>query len=137
MFVPIHPLQAIFLAAALPLFVGAMLGDLAYASSFQVQWKNFASWLLVGGLAMSLVALIWGVADFVREVGDRGTRRMVYVVVLLAMWVLGFMNALVHAGDAWGSMPMGLILSIIIAVLSITAVWIGFAGYRDGRRKPA
>ena len=33
----LHPLHAILLAFPLPLFLGALLSDLAYWSSFQVQ----------------------------------------------------------------------------------------------------
>jgi uncharacterized membrane protein len=132
---PLHPLQAIFLAGALPLFVGVLLSDAAYASTYQVQWKNFASWLLVGGLAVSLVAVAWALADFVRLGGDRGARRLAYVVVLLAMWILGFFNALNHARDAWASMPAGLVMSVFVALLSIAATWLGYSNYRS--RVPA
>jgi uncharacterized membrane protein len=127
---PLHPLHAIFLASALPLFFGVFLSDLAYACSYEVQWKNFASWLLVGGLAMSLVTLAWAIADFVRQTHDRGARRMAYLAVLLAMWILGFVNALVHAGDVWASMPEGPVLSAIVALLSAAAAWLGFSNYR-------
>jgi uncharacterized membrane protein len=123
-------LQAIFLASALPLFLGALLNELAYAQSYEVQWKNFASWLLVGGLSVSFIALAWAIADFARLPQDRGVRRTLYVALLLAMWILGFVNALVHAGDVWGSMPEGLILSAIVALLSVVAVWLGFSNYR-------
>jgi uncharacterized membrane protein len=127
---PLHPVQAIFLASALPLFFGVLFSDIAYACSYEVQWKNFASWLLVGGLAMSLVALAWAIADFVRKTHDRGPQRLAYLAVLLAMWILGFVNALVHAGDVWASMPEGLILSAIVALLSVAAAWLGFSNYR-------
>jgi uncharacterized membrane protein len=112
------------------LFLGVLLNDLAYARSYEVQWKNFASWLLVGGLSVSFIALAWAIADLVRLPHDRGVRRMIYVALLLAMWILGFVNALVHAGDVWASMPEGLVLSAIVALLSIAAVWLGFSNYR-------
>jgi uncharacterized membrane protein len=118
-------------AAALPLFLGALINDIAYALTYEVQWKNFASWLLVGGLAMSFVALAWAIADFVRFAHGRGAWRMAYVAALLAMWILGFVNVLVHAGDAWASMPQGLVLSAIVALLSATATWLGFSNYRE------
>lgn len=107
-----------------------LLSDLAYAGSFETQWKNFASWLLVGGLTSSFIALIWAMVDVVRLGRDRGVRRIVYLLLLLAAWVLGFVNSLVHAADAWGSMPKGLILSAIVAALSLAATWIGFSNYR-------
>jgi uncharacterized membrane protein len=56
----------------------------------------------------------------------------VYTLILLAIFVLGFINALVHAGDAWASMPSGLILSAIIVVLVIVATALGFSSYRAG-----
>jgi uncharacterized membrane protein len=127
---PINPLQGVLLAGSLPLFVGVLLSDLAYAASYQVQWKNFASWLLVGGLATSLPVVVWAIADFARLELDRGPGRMAYLAVLLVLWVLGLVNALVHAGDAWASMPEGLVLSGITVVLSIAAAWLGFANYR-------
>ena len=38
---PVHPLHAILLAFPFPLFLGALLSDLAYSFSFHVQWANF------------------------------------------------------------------------------------------------
>ena len=132
---PIHPLQAILLAGALPLFLGVLFCDLAYARSLEVQWKNFASWLLVGGLTLSSGALIWALVDFVRLSGlSRLSRdriaRAAYLAMLLVICILGFVNALVHAGDAWASMPAGLVLAAVIALLAVAAVWLGFSSYR-------
>jgi uncharacterized membrane protein len=127
---PPHPLQAILLAGALPLFFGVLFSDLAYARSFEVQWKNFASWLLVGALAIGFCALVWALVDLVRLAHDRSARRLVFVAALLALWIVGFVNALVHAGDAWASMPTGLVLAAIGALLSVVAVWLGFPNYR-------
>src|SRR5690606_39235984 len=39
---PLHPLHAILLAFPLPLFLGALLSDVAYRATFEVQWINFA-----------------------------------------------------------------------------------------------
>src|SRR3546814_8053827 len=54
----------------------------------------------------------------------RGERPLVYFLLLLATWVLGFINALIHSKDAWASMPAGLILSVIVAALAILATCI-------------
>lgn len=131
---PLHPLHAVLLAATVPLFLGAMFSDAAYASSYQVQWTNFASWLIAGGLVFGGFALLWALIDLFRA-DRRGARSLVYVLLLLATWVLGFIDALVHAKDAWASMPAGLILSIIVAVLAISATGIGFSGFRVGATK--
>ena len=46
------------------------------------------------------------------------------------MWILGFVNALLHAKDAWATMPEGLYLSVIVAAPALVAAWIGYSGFR-------
>ena len=127
---PIHPVHAFLLAGAVPLFIGALLSDWAYSASFEIQWKNFASWLLVGALVFAGFALLAALIGLVRARG-RGLR-LVYVLILLAAWILGFVNALVHAKDAWASMPEALILSVISTALVLVAAVIGFSTLRRG-----
>ena len=126
---PLHPLHAMLLAFPLPLFLGALLSDLAYASSFQVQWINFSSWLIAGGLLVGAVALLWALIGMLRSGTAPNGRQIVYGVALLAMWVLGFVNALVHGKDAWATMPAGLYLSAIVTLLAIVAAWVGYSGF--------
>lgn len=128
----LHPLHAVFLAGAVPLFLGVLLADIAYASSYQVQWKNFAAWLIIGALVFGGLALLWGLFGLLRADG-RGKRQVLYVVLLLAAWVVGFVNALAHAMDVWESMPAGLVFSAIGAVLAIAATAVGFSNLRPGR----
>lgn len=128
---PLHPFHAVLLAATVPLFLGAFLSDIAYTQSYQVQWKNFASWLIPGGLIFGGFALLWALIELLRA-DRRGQRSIAYVVVLLVAWVLGFADALIHAKDAWASMPGALILSAIVAVLVIVATWLGFSTLRTG-----
>jgi uncharacterized membrane protein len=115
------------LAFVFPLFLGAMLSDFAYRASYQIQWANFASWLIAGGLLMGGFALLWALIDVFRF--GRAARRhaAIYFVVLLAMWVLGFINALVHAKDAYATMPEGLYLSVVVALLALVASWLGYS----------
>ena len=132
---PLHPLHAIVLAFPLPLFLGALLSDLAYSASFHVQWINFASWLIAGGLFIGAFALIWAVVEVARGGTARTSRSRSYFITLLVMWVLGFINALVHAKDAWATMPASLYLSIIVTLLALAAAWIGYSGLRAGAVK--
>lgn len=128
---PLQPLHAILLAFPFPLFLGALLSDLAYASSYHVQWINFASWLIAGGLLVGAFALLWALIGTFRRRASRRGRPVVYVAALLVMWVLGFINALVHGKDAWASMPAALYLSIIVTILALLAAWIGYSGFHD------
>lgn len=125
----LHPLHAVLLAGTIPLFLAAMLSDIAYSSSYQVQWSNFASWLIAGGLLFGGLALLWSVVDLFMH---RAGRPLIYALLLLALWVIGFINALIHAKDAWAAMPAGLILSVIVVALACAATWIGFSSLRAG-----
>ena len=127
----LHPLHAVLLAAIIPLFLGAMLSDIAYWASYEIQWNNFASWLIVGGLVFGGFALLWAVVDVFRTEG-RGGRPLLYLLLLLVTWILGLINALVHARDAWASMPAGLILSVFVVVLASAATWAAFSSLRAG-----
>lgn len=128
---PIHPLHAVLLASALPLFLGGLLSDWAYGSTYQIQWSNFAAWLIAGAMVFTGLSLLWGLIDLVRR-GRRRGRTLVYFLVLLATFVLGLVNSFVHSRDAWGTMPDGLILSVIVTLLAGVAVWIGFSSLRFG-----
>ena len=123
----IHPFHAAMLAGTVPLFLGVLLADYAYWSSYQIEWSNFASWLLIGAMVFATVALLCAVIDLAR-----GRRALVYTLVLAVIWVLGFFNALQHARDAWAIMPTALVLSLIVAVLACVATWNGFSSLRAG-----
>ncbi len=125
--------QAFLLAAALPLFLGALLCDWAYWSSYEIQWSNFASWLVAGGMVFLGIALACALVDLFRA-DRRGGRALVRFVLLLAAFVLGFINALVHARDAWAVMPGGLVLSVVVLLLVTVATAMAFAGLRMGAR---
>jgi uncharacterized membrane protein len=114
------------------LFLGALLSDHAYSTSYQVQWTNFSSWLLVGALVLTGVALLWAGIDLLRRDVRMERRSLLFMLLLLATFVLGFINALIHARDAWAVMPAALILSFIVAVLAVAATWVGFATPRAG-----
>lgn len=123
--VGLHPFHAVLLAGTVPLFLGALLSDIAYARTYEIQWSNFASWLIVGGLVFGAAAVVCAVVDLFR-----GARALAYAAVLLLTWVVGFCNALVHAKDAWAMMPAGLILSAVVFVLACAATGAGFARSR-------
>ena len=127
---PVGRFHAFVLAAMVPLFLGAWLCDFAYWSSHQIEWSNFASWLTAGGLVFGAVALLCALVDIARA-GARGAS-LTLALLLLVTWVLGFINALVHARDAWAVMPTGLILSVIVALLACVSAFVGFTHLRAG-----
>jgi uncharacterized membrane protein len=127
----IHPVHAFLLAGTSTLFLSALLNDLAYWSTYQVQWTNFASWLTAGGLVMGGLALVFALVSL-RHAERRSGSSLLYLLLLLATWIVGLFNAVVHAKDAWAAMPEGVVLSVIVAVLAGVATWIGFSSLRTG-----
>jgi uncharacterized membrane protein len=125
------PLHAILLAGTVPLFLGALLNDIAYYQTYQIQWSNFASWLIAGGLLFCGLALLFGLVNLIRADRKAG-RPVVYFLLLLVTWVLGLINAFEHAKDAWATMPSSLILSVIVTVLACVTAWLGLTNLRSG-----
>ncbi len=126
-----HPLHSMLLAGSVPLFLGALLSDVAYFRSYQIQWSNFASWLIAGGLVFCGLAILFAVVNLIKA-RHRTGRPLIYLLLLVATWVIGFVNALQHAKDAWAVMPAGLVLSVIVTLLACAAAWIGLSNLRDG-----
>lgn len=124
---PLHPLHLILVVGAFPLFLSALLADAAYANSYEIQWTNFASWLVVGALVFSGVALAWALLSLLRP-QSRSVAHGCYVGLLALAFVLGFVNALVHAMDAWQKMPQALLLSALSVLALAGALWFAFGG---------
>ncbi|AQT94645.1 DUF2231 domain-containing protein [Pseudomonas azotoformans] len=128
------PLHALLLAGSVPLFLGALLSDVAYGQTYQIQWANFASWLIAGALVFSGFALLFALVNLLRARRKSG-RPAAYFLLLLAAWVLGLVNAFQHAKDAYAMMPAGLVLSVIVTLLALVAAWIGLSDLRPGDAK--
>lgn len=124
----LHPAHAILLAFLFPLFLGALLSDYAFKSSFDVQWGNFSSWLIAGALIPGGFVLLWAFIDALRH------RTWIYFILVAATWLLGLVNAFVHARDNYATMPTGFVLSIIVTILALVTSWIGYSG---GQRREA
>lgn len=125
------PLHATLLAGTVPLFLGALLSDIAYTQTYQIQWANFASWLIAGALVFCGLAFLFALVNLLRAERKAGQPTR-YVLLLLATWVLGLVNAFQHAKDAYASMPAGLITSAIVLLLTLAATW---TGLRSGGAK--
>src|SRR5690606_4252636 len=93
----LHPIHGALLAGTIPLFLGGLLSDFAYSSSYHIQWANFAAWLIAGGLVFGGFALVWSIVHLVRH---RGPFAVIYPLLLLTTWILGLLNSLIHAKDA-------------------------------------
>ncbi|MEA3065043.1 MAG: hypothetical protein QOJ27_1489 [Sphingomonadales bacterium] len=130
---PIHPLFAFLLAGAVPLFLGALLSDLAYGSTAEIQWSNFAAWLIVGAMALTGLALLWSLVALLRARPRTGWPLLCFLL-LLAAFGLGLIDSFVHARDAWAVMPAAPILSGIVSAIVVLAAVVGLSSLRAGER---
>lgn len=130
----IHPLHAALLAGTVPLFLGGLLSDLAYGSTAEIQWSNFAAWLIAGAMVFTGLALLWALITLIRARPRRGWP-LFCLLLLLAAFALGLVDSLVHARDAWAVMPAAPILSAFVTLVAILATWSGLASLRGGETK--
>ena len=124
-----HPIHGILAAYPLAFFTGALVSDIAYLNTAQMQWANFSIWLIAGGLLMGVLAAIAGIVDAIANRGrSRARRPWWHSVGTLLMLALALLNAFIHSRDAWTSVvPTGIILSVIVSILALATSWSGYA----------
>src|SRR5437763_13127412 len=121
-----RPIYSLLLPVPVVCFLGAVLTDLAYqCSGGTLLWVNMSSWLIAAGLLFGAIAGIVGLIDAIR-----GGALWIPFGLLLAAWVVEFINSLVHARDGWTAVvPTGLILSIIAVLLILVSGWLSQPRY--------
>ena len=122
-----HPLHPMLVPIPMVCFIGALLTDLAYAGSANVQWSNFSIWLITFGLIGAGLAAVTGIVDYA---GDRRVRAAgpatPHMILNLSVFVIELFNAFVHSRDGWTAVvPTGLTLSIISVLLLAVSAWLG------------
>ena len=122
--------EGILLSFPIALFTSAVVTDIAYLKTAEVQWTNFSSWLISGALVFGGIAAAWALVSLVLGLrGPQRNTRTIYFGVLAVTWVLGLINAFKHSQDAWSSVgAFGLILSILCSLLALTAGVLAFSG---------
>ncbi|WP_036480070.1 DUF2231 domain-containing protein [Myxosarcina sp. GI1] len=121
---PIHPILVIFPVAFLS---GAAGSDIGYWLTKDFFWARASLWLIgLGGLAGVLAALI-GMVDFIRvKKVRRRTAGWAHMFINVAVLVLTFVNFGLRLGDPQTTIiPVGIILSLVIATLLSVGGWYG------------
>jgi uncharacterized membrane protein len=122
------PIHAMLVPFPIVCFTGALLTDITYSNSPQVQWANFSQWLLAFGFIMGLLAAIFGLIDFLSAGRARPRIGWIHLVGNAIVLVLALINNFVHSRDGWtGVVPTGLTLSVITFLLMLVT---GFLGWR-------
>jgi uncharacterized membrane protein len=114
------------IAAGAALLIGALVTDIFYSQTADMQWANFSVWLITAGLILALLAGIALVLDLV--LGRAGAISWVHLVALAGAAVLSLINVFIHSRDAWTSVvSQGLMLSVVVAICLIVVGWNGWS----------
>ena len=71
-------LHRMLLAFPTALFPAALVTDIAYLRTAQLQWTNFSAWLIAGALVFTGVVLAWSLVDvLIAFATDRRRRRYI------------------------------------------------------------
>jgi uncharacterized membrane protein len=114
------------IAAGAALLIGALVTDIFYWQTSDMQWANFSAWLITAGLILALLAGLALVLDLV--LGRAGPISWVHFVALAGAALLSLLNVFVHSRDAWTSVvPQGLMLSIVVTIFLLVIGWRGWS----------
>lgn len=122
-----HPLHPMLVPFPITCFIGALITDLAYYASANIQWSNFSIWLITAGLVMGGLAALTGIIDYAGDKRVRAARPATpHMIINITVFVLELFNAFVHSRDGWTSVvPTGLTLSIVSVLLLGVSAWLG------------
>lgn len=115
-----RPISGLLLPIPIICFVGAVLTDWAYeGSDGNLTWLFFSTWLIPAGLVFGGLGSLFLLIDALRLRGG-----WTAFLLLAAAWVVELANAFVHMRDGWTAVvPLGVILSIVGALLALAAGW--------------
>ena len=121
---PLHPLLVTFPIAFLS---GAAGADLGYLFTHDPFWARAAIWLIGAGFISGLVAAVAGMSDFLRI--DRVRKRSagwIHMTGNITALVLTLINWILRWNNVEGAIvPLGLIISTIVASLLAITGWFG------------
>lgn len=124
-----HPLHPMIVPLPIASFIGALLSDVAYASTSNLFWVEASQWLLGVGILTALLAAVGGLVDYFGDARIRALaparRHMIGNLTLVALEAL---NLVVRAGEdsADAVVPLGLALSVVGVALLLFNGWQGW-----------
>jgi uncharacterized membrane protein len=136
---PDRGLYSLVLPIPILCFIGALVTDVTYqGSDGNLIWANFSSWLIAVGLVFGAIAGLILLIDIIRDAPLRRGTGWWQFLLLLAAWIIEFLNALVHARDGWTAVvPAGLILSIVGVLIILLSGWLTrYRWYRYTGERP-
>jgi uncharacterized membrane protein len=114
------------IAGGATLLIGALVTDIFYSQTADMQWANFSVWLITAGLILALLAGLALLLDLAFR--RAGSVSWVHLAALAGAALLSLLNVFIHSRDAWTSVvPQGLLLSAVVAVCLAIIGWRGWS----------
>jgi uncharacterized membrane protein len=122
-----HPLHPAIVTMPIAFLVALPVTDLAYWWTQDAFWARASFWLVVAGLVTSLAAAATGLMDFLKiERVRKRTAGWAHLFLNITAMVLTIVNLILRWGNITGAiLPMGVAISIIVAVLLGLSGWYG------------
>lgn len=137
-FAALRGVHGLLLGFPVALFTSALVTDIAYLKTAEIQWTNFSAWLISGALVFAGVVIALALIETLLTWRSRGRDALLiplsYLGLLVAAWILGLINAFKHSQDGWSSVgAFGVILSILCTLLMLAAGFIAYSGWTTAR----
>lgn len=131
-----RPLHVLLSPYATTCFVGALLTDITYSRTANMQWSNFSAWLLLAGLVFCGLSLLFAIIGYFGDrraaAGGNAALGAAHGIISLSIFIVQLFNSFIHAHDAWTSVvPTGLTLSVIAVILLAINGYLGWRLERD------
>jgi uncharacterized membrane protein len=123
-----HPIHPMLIPFPIVFLLSTLVADIVFWATGNPAWATAAIWLLGAGILTALAAAIAGVIDFmgdqrIRALNDawqHGLGNVIAVLIALFNWYWRYL----YGVD--GVLPLGLILSVVIAAI------LGFTAWKGG-----
>jgi uncharacterized membrane protein len=130
-----HPLHPMIIPFPIAFLVSALVTDLLYLSRGRPGFAEASMWLLGAGVAMGLLAAVFGFIDFFGERRIRDLRAAwLHMIGNLVAVVLAAVNFWLRStgGATEAVQPTGVLLSAVVVLLLLFNGWQGWQMvYRD------
>ncbi|PSF37593.1 hypothetical protein C7H19_08525 [Aphanothece hegewaldii CCALA 016] len=122
-----HPLHPLIVTFPIAFLTGALVTDLAYWLTGDLFWARGSFWLILAGVATSLVAAATGLADFLRiERVRQHSAGWIHLIGNIAAIVLSLINLVLRWNNQAGAIvPVGLLISLVVGTILGVTGWFG------------
>jgi uncharacterized membrane protein len=122
-----HPIHPMFIPFPIAFLAGALVTDVVYLMREELLWAQFSYWLILAGIVTGAAAALFGLIDFVAiERARRHRAGWIHFIGNAFVLILALVNLLLrNPAGSEGVVPLGIILSAIIALLLAVTGWSG------------